>query len=84
MNVKELRKALEKLPDDMTIVLQKDAEGNGYRRLAGADPDGLIMEDGYDMVVYDKSWDADDACMDEEEWEEAKEEKETCVVLWPV
>lgn len=84
MKVSDLRNALKGLPDDMTIVMQADSEGNSYRRLCGADPNGLIMEDGYGMVVYDNTWDANDAGMDEEEWEEAKMEKETCVVLWPV
>lgn len=39
MNVKELREALEGLPEDMPVVLQKDGEGNGYSPLSVADGD---------------------------------------------
>lgn len=37
MNVRELREALVGLSDDMPVVLQKDAEGNGYSPSAGAE-----------------------------------------------
>lgn len=37
MTVKELREALAGLSDDMPVILQKDAEGNGYSPAAGAD-----------------------------------------------
>ncbi len=34
MTVKELKKAIKDLPDDMECILQKDAEGNGYSPLS--------------------------------------------------
>lgn len=43
MNVKELRKALENLPDDMEVILQKDAEGNNYSPLHGADSEVIYV-----------------------------------------
>lgn len=39
MNVKELREALEGLPDWMLVILQKDGEGNGYSPLDGVTRD---------------------------------------------
>lgn len=69
MNVKELKKELENLPDDMELVLQIDSEGNGYEQVRGIDPNGIETPDG---DIYDRRWSADDACMEEDEWEEIK------------
>lgn len=41
ITVRELREALQDLPDDMPVWLQSDAEGNGYERLRCVDPDGI-------------------------------------------
>lgn len=38
MTVKDLREALEGLPDDLIVIMSKDAEGNGYSPLADVDP----------------------------------------------
>jgi len=38
MTVAQLREALKDLPDDMPIVMSKDAEGNNYSPLAQVDP----------------------------------------------
>lgn len=37
MKVKELKKLLEDVSDDRIVILQKDAEGNGYSPLEGID-----------------------------------------------
>lgn len=37
MTVKELKKILKGIDDDRIVILQKDAEGNGYSPLAGLD-----------------------------------------------
>ena len=37
MNVKELKKLLETVDDDLIVILQKDGEGNGYSPCAGID-----------------------------------------------
>lgn len=39
LTVKALRAVLNGLPDDMPVILEKDAEGNGYSPLASADTD---------------------------------------------
>lgn len=35
MTVKDLKKLIKDLPDDMPVILQKDPEGNGYSPLNG-------------------------------------------------
>ena len=79
MKVEELRKALLDLPPDMEVMLQKDAEGNGYNELRIVDTDGVRI--GNDDV-YSASWSADDASMDPDEWAEALR-KPRCLVLSP-
>ena len=71
MTVEELIEELMGLDPEMEIIMQKDSEGNGYSPLAGADPDGIYVADStWSGEVYDSNWSADDAAMDEEEWEE--------------
>jgi hypothetical protein len=71
MNVKELRKLLKKLPGNMEIILQKDAEGNGYSPLYDADPDAIYVEETtWSGHVYYTGWTAEECCMDEDEYEE--------------
>ena len=86
MNVKELKKALANLPDDMQVILQKDGEGNGYSPLAAVDPDCIYIPDStWSGAVYStKSYlSAEDHCLEEDEWEEFKE-KPRALVLCPV
>lgn len=71
MKVKDLLEKLNTLDPEMDIIIQKDSEGNGYSPLAGADPDGIyIAEATWYGGVYDSNWSAEDADMDEDEWEE--------------
>lgn len=37
VTVKDLKKQLEALPDDMVLVMQADDEGNSYRYMRGVD-----------------------------------------------
>jgi hypothetical protein len=43
MKVKELLEQLKTLDPEMDIIIQKDAAGNGFSPLAGADPDGIYI-----------------------------------------
>lgn len=87
MKVSELIEQLKGFDPDMPVIIQRDAEGNGYSHLSGADPDGIIVkfdddEDGeYD--VYDSNWTATEADMDDDEWAECLK-LGRCVVLYPV
>ena len=84
MTVKELKKAIANLPDEMEVILQKDAEGNGYSPLRGADYDAVyIPETTWYGEVYSIEWTSDDASMSDEEWEGIKE-KPRALILHPV
>ena len=84
MTVKELKEAIVNLPDEMEVVLQKDAEGNGYSPLSGADPDAVYLSETTSYGdVYSMDWTADDACMTDEEWEDIKTKPRT-LILQPV
>ena len=84
MNIKELKIAIENLPDEMEVILQKDSEGNEYSPLDGVDPDAVyIPETTWCGDVYSMNWTAEQACMTEEEWEEMKLKPRT-LILYPV
>ena len=84
MLVKDLIEALKEMPPDAEVVLQKDAEGNGYSPLEAVDGDAVyIAETTWSGDVYSAGWSADEACMDDEEWAELLK-KPRCVVLAPV
>lgn len=67
MTVKELKEAIANLPDDMMLVLQVDPEGNGYGPVERIDTDGIMTDDG---ECFDATWTAEEAGMEEDEWEE--------------
>lgn len=54
MTVKELKKLIKSLPDEMLVVLQKDSEGNGYSPLAGGDNCIYIPRNTWSGDVYDE------------------------------
>lgn len=84
MTVEELIKALEDLPADMQVIIQKDAEGNGYSPLAGTDSDCIyIAETTWFGEVYDTSWSHYEAGMTKAQWSEIKRNP-CCLILHPV
>ena len=83
MNVKELIDYLLGFDPETEIVIQKDAEGNGYSPLAGADVGHYIPDSTWSGDFYDVDWTADDCCMDDDEFEEMKN-RPRAVVLYPV
>ena len=84
MTVKELKEAIALLPDDMIVIIQKDSEGNDYSPLREADTDCVyIAETTWYGQVYPINWSAEDADMEDEEWEEIKS-KPRVLVLAPV
>ena len=65
MTVADLKDALNLLPDDMQVILQKDAEGNGYSPLSGADINSFyVPESDYAGEVFNADWTADDHGME--------------------
>jgi hypothetical protein len=84
MKVNELIEQLQGMDPEAEVILQKDAEGNGYAPLRGADPEAVyVPENSWSGEVYDTNLDADDHCLEEEEWQELLK-KPRCVVLYPV
>lgn len=84
MKAKELIEILAKVDPGAEIILQKDAEGNGYSPLEGVDADAVyVPASTWSGDVYSMEWSAEDACMDNDEWEAIKA-KPRCVVLFPV
>jgi hypothetical protein len=84
MTVKELKEAIANLPDDMEVILQKDAEGNGYSPMEGADPDAIYFEETtWSGEVFSTKWTAEEACMTSEEWAYAKK-RPRVLILHPV
>ena len=61
-----------------------DGEGNRYSPLSGIDPEAVYQADStWCGDVYPKDWSAEDACMEEDEWEEFKRDTPPCIVLYP-
>lgn len=52
MTVAELRDLLATLPGDMSIVLSRDAEGNGHSPLAGGEQSMYLAETTWSGEVY--------------------------------
>lgn len=86
MTVAELIEALKDMPPAAEVILQKDAEGNGYSPLAGADANVIYKpETTWSGEVVSTEWSAHDACYDsEEEWERFKASNPRCCVLHPI
>ena len=84
MNIKELKELIKDLPDELEIILQKDSEGNGYSPLEGIDLDAIyVPETTWYGEVYDTTWTADEANMEDEEWEIILKMKRS-LILYPV
>jgi len=84
MKVKELLEALAKADPEAEVILQKDAEGNGYSPLHVADPDAVYVPTcKWAGDVFSIGSNADDACKSQEDWS-AIMAMPRCVVLAPV
>lgn len=84
MKVKQLIRLLSSCDQNAEVILQKDAEGNGYSPLSGADHEAVyVPENTWSGNVFSTGWTADDACMEEAEWKRLMKRKR-CVVLHPV
>lgn len=68
---------------DVELIMQRDPEGNGYSPMAGIDYNIVLVNGGWEYEVYNLDWDADDADMDPEEWEELKKNNTGYAVIWP-
>jgi len=83
VKVSELIAELSKLEPEAEVIMQKDAEGNGYSPLAQVDGAAVyVPETSWYGDVYSTDWTAEDACMDAQEWA-AMLKRPRCVVLAP-
>ena len=84
MRSHELARLLLENPD-VELIMQKDAEGNGYSPLSGIEFDVVYVADNtWSGEVYSKSYTADDNCMEEEEWSQLKLTNSGYAVLHPI
>ena len=84
MNVKQLIAKLAGLPDEMEVILQKDAEGNEFSPLNDVDTESVyIPYSDCSGEAYSVHSSADDECMSEEEWEAVMENKKA-LILYPM
>jgi len=70
----------------MECIVQKDAGGNNYSPLSGADPDALYVPDTkWSGKVYDTNWSAEEADKHPEEWGlMLLEENPRALILYPI
>ncbi len=81
MTVKELKEELQGLDDNIEIMLQIDAEGNGYCKVRGADPKNIYDEQT--GTVYSLGWTAQEACMEDDEWKELIDNNPIVLIIYP-
>lgn len=79
MKVQELIELLQGQDPEAEVILQKDAEGNGYSPLAGADPSLYLADTTYSGETLHPE-DIEDEFYDEEDIAAAV----AAVILWPV
>lgn len=85
MNVKELIDVLIDLPDTMEVILQKDAEGNGYSPLEGVHSNVIYVPDStYSGRAYDLDLPHNDHLLGKDEWDDLRSVNEKTLVLFPV
>ena len=85
MTVQELIAELKKLPPESQVIMQKDAEGNGYSPLAAVDGNAIYQADTtWHGHVMSTDWTADEACYDGSDWEKFKADNPRCCVLAPM
>ena len=85
MLVKELIELLKTLPEEAEVIMAKDPEGNGYSPLSSVYGKGIyVPESTWSGDVYSSEWTAEDAGMDDEEWEQLKLKHLACVLLEPI
>lgn len=83
MTVAELIEALQGMNPNSEVIVQKDAEGNGYSPLSAVDGNAVyVPETPWSGSVYSTDWTNDEACMDADDWEEMLL-RDRCVVLAP-
>lgn len=83
MNVKHLKKLIAYLPDEMEVIVKKDAEGNSYSPLSDIETNHVYLPlNKWSGDVYSLNWSAEDVCMNQDAWDVVKV-KPRVLVLCP-
>ena len=83
MTVKDFKELIEDLPDEMEVIVKKDAEGNSYSPLSDIETNHVYFPlTKWSGDVYSLNWSAEDACMTPDAWEVIKA-KPRVMVLCP-
>ena len=84
MKVRELIEVLKDVDPDIEVIMQKDAEGNGYSPLVGCYDKGIFhAHNSWDGEFYDSTWTAEDVGIHPKEWEEFLK-RPRCLLLYPM
>ena len=75
MTVKELRKLLFEVDDDLEVIMSKDGEGNGFSPFSDLGEAYYVADSKWSGDVYNED-DLEDCGID-------KDEAKKCIVLWP-
>ena len=78
MTVEELIAELERLPEDLLVVLSADEEGNYFRPLAGIDANSTYRDGECSLAALTPELEAQGYTD-----EDVDEDGTPCVVLWP-
>ena len=87
MTIADLKRLIEPLSDDLTVILQKDPEGNGYNYMTGLDPDCMVVDDDWELEITPnkkklyEDWVGEE--LTDEEWEELRVQYPDVVVIYP-
>lgn len=84
LTVKELRNALDGLPDDMRIAFVTDAEGNGHKWVNTFYKGVVTRDHGWAPKIADVEWSAEDMDLEPVIWKATIKGGEKTFVLYPV
>lgn len=79
MKIRDLIEELQNLDPNLEVLLQADAEGNGYDSLRCVEQ-VAFYKDGREYTVYNLDWSSDDCCLEPEEWEHLKKNSKALVL----
>lgn len=80
MNIGELKKAIENMPDDVDITMGADPEGNAVWFLGGVDKDVVYHEGDIISIAWDPDYSDFE---DEAEHRDFVKDKRPVIYLWP-
>ena len=81
MKVKNLIAELQKRDPELEVLLSIDGEGNGFNPVH--DVEDVVYDTSGWLDPKPLSWSADDASMEDDEWESYKKRNPHAVLIWP-